>query len=127
MAGDVGDVVGAGGRGAAERARAEVARVVAVEGDAEVLEIQDLVGRLAAHDLDRVLVAEVVRALDRVERVRLPRVLGVERRVDPAGGGDRVRADRVDLRDDRHGRARLGGGQGRPLAGEAGTDDEDVV
>ena len=77
MAGDVGDVVGAGGGGAAERAGAEVARVVPVEGDAEVLEIQDLVGRLAAHDLDGVLVPEVVRALDRVERVRLPRVLGV--------------------------------------------------
>ena len=127
MAGDVGDVVGAGGGRAAERARAEVAGLVAVEGDAGVLEPQDLVGRLAAHDLDRVLVAQVVRALDRVERVRLPAVLGVERRVDPAGGRDRVRADGMDLRDDRHRRAGLGRGQRGPLAGEAGTDDQHVV
>ena len=57
-------------------------------------------GRLPAHDLDRVLVAQVVRALDRVERVRLPRVLGVERRVDAALGRVRMRADGVDLGDD---------------------------
>ena len=43
VAGDVGDVVRAGGRGAAERARAEVPGLVAVEGDAGVLEPQDLV------------------------------------------------------------------------------------
>ncbi len=127
MAGDVRDVVGAGGGRAAERSRAEVAGLVPVERDAEVLQVQDLVGRLAAHDLDRVLVAQVVRALDRVERVRLPGVLGIQRGVDPAGRRDRVRADRVDLRDDRHGRARLGGGQGCPLAGEAGTDDQNVM
>ena len=75
VAGDVRDVVGAGRRGAAERARAQVAGLVAMEGDAGVLEPEDLVRRLTAHDLDRVLVAQVVRPLDRVERVRLPAVL----------------------------------------------------
>src|SRR3712207_6994278 len=44
-----------------------------------------LVRRLAAHDLDRVLVTQVVRPLHGVERVRLPRVLRVERGVDAAG------------------------------------------
>ena len=73
LAGDVGDVVGARLRGAAEGAGAELALLVAVEGDAEMLEVQDLLRGLAAHDRDRVLVAEVVGALDRVERVRLPR------------------------------------------------------
>ena len=43
LAGDVGDVVGPRGGGAAERARAEMAGLVAVEGDAGVLEPQDLV------------------------------------------------------------------------------------
>ena len=127
MAGDVGDVVGARRRGAAERAGAEVAVLVAVEGDAGVLEPQDLVRRLAAHDLDRVLVAEVVRALDRVERVRLPGVLGIQRRVDPAGGRDRVRAHGVDLGDDRDRCAGLRGRQRRALAGEAGADDQNVM
>ena len=40
LAGDVGDVVGAGRRGAAEGARAEQALLVAVEGDAHVLEVR---------------------------------------------------------------------------------------
>src|SRR3712207_7370826 len=47
------------------RSGAEMPGLVAVERDALVLEPEHLVGRLAAHDLDRVLVAEVVRALDR--------------------------------------------------------------
>ncbi len=78
LAGDVGDVVGAGGGGAAEGAGAELAFLVAVEGDAEVLEVEDLLRRLAGHDFDRVLVAEVVGALDRVEGVRLPGVARVQ-------------------------------------------------
>ncbi len=101
--------------------------LVAVEGDAEVLEVEDLLGRLAAHDLDRVLVAEVVGALDGVEGVGLPRVAGIERRVDPALGGVRVRAHRVDLGDDPDRHARLRRGQGCALAGEAGADHKDVV
>jgi hypothetical protein len=44
LAGDVGHVVRAGLRGAAEGARAQHADVVAVEGDADVLEVEDLVG-----------------------------------------------------------------------------------
>ena len=84
-------------------------------------------GRLAAHDLDRVLVAQVVRALDGVERVRLPGVLGVQRRVDAALGRVGVRADGVDLGDDADGCAGLRRGEGGALAGEAGSDDEDVV
>jgi hypothetical protein len=127
LAGDVGHVVGARLGGAAEGARPEAALVVAVEGDAQVLEVQDLVGRLAAHDLDRVLVAQVVRSLDGVEGVRLPGVLGVERRVDPARRGVGVRAHGMDLAHDPDRRPRIRRGEGRALAGEAGTDDEDVV
>ena len=53
--------------------------------------------------------------------------LGVERRVDPALGGVGVRAHRVDLGDDPDRDALLGGGEGGALAGEAGSDHEDVV
>ena len=127
LAGDVGDVGGALHRGAAERAQVHLALLVAVEGDADVLEVHDLVGRLRAHDLDRVLVAEEVRALDRVVGVRAPVVVDADRGVDAAGGRDRVRAHRVDLAHDRHARARSGGGERRALAGEAGADDQDVV
>ena len=127
LAGDVGDVVGARLRGAAERAGAELALLVAVEGDAEVLEVEDLLRRLAAHDLDRVLVAEVVGALDRVEGVRLPRVALLERGVDPALGGVGVRAHRVDLGDDPDRDALLGGGERGALAGEPRSDHQYVV
>ena len=127
LAGDVGDVVGAGGGGAAEGAGAELAFLVAVEGDAEVLEVEDLLGRLAGHDFDRVLVAEVVGALDRVEGVRLPGVAGVERGVDPALRGVGVRAHRVDLADDPDRYALLGRRQGGPLPGQAGADYENVM
>ena len=57
LACDVGHVIRSCGGGAAECARAKVARPVAMEGHACVLEPQDLVGSLAAHDLDRILVA----------------------------------------------------------------------
>ena len=127
LAGDVGHVVGARGGGAAEGARPELALTVAVEGHARVLEPEHLVGRLAAHDLDRVLVAEVVRALDRVVGVGLPRVVRVQRRVDASRRRVGVRADRVDLAHDGHRRPGLGRSQGGALAGEACADDEDVV
>ena len=50
-----------------------------------------------------------------------------QRRVDAALGGVAVRADRVDLGDDPDRRPVLRGGEGRALAGEAGSDYEDVV
>src|SRR4051794_25375640 len=127
LAGDVSDVVGARRGGAAERARAELALGTAVEGDALVLEPQHLARGLLAHDLDRVLVAEVVGALDRVERVRLPRVVGVERGVDAARGRVGVRSNRVDLAHDRDRGSRARGGECGALAGESGADDEYVV
>ena len=72
-----------------------------------MLELVDVAGRLVAEDLDRVLVAEVVGALDRVERVLLGVVLGrvAERRVDAALGRAGVAARRVELGDERDVRA----------------------
>ncbi len=127
LAGDVGHIRRALHRRPAERAQVHLALVVAVEGHAHVLQVHDLGGRFRAHDLDRVLVAEEVRALDRVVGVRVPVVVDADRRVDAAGGGNRVRAHRVDLAHDRHARPRLGGRERRALAREAGPDDQDVV
>jgi hypothetical protein len=87
-----------------------------VEGDAEMLEVQQLLGSRLAHDLDRVLVCEVVRALDRVEGVRLPAVVLLQRGVDPALRGVRVRANWVDLANDAHRDALLGSGKRGPLS-----------
>ena len=127
LAGDVGHVVGAGHGGAAEGAGAELALLVAVEGDADVLEVEQLLGGLAAHHLDRVLVAEVVGALDRVVGVRLPGVVDRERCVDPALGRIRMRADGVDLADDSDRNALLRGCQRCALSGESGSDHQYVV
>ena len=127
MAGDIGHVVGPGRGGAAERARAEVAVLVAVKRHPGVLEPQDLVRSLPAHDLDRVLVSEVVRALDGVERVRLPGVLWVECRVYASRGRNRVRADRMNLGHDAHRGARLSRRQRRALTREPGADDQNLV
>ena len=111
MAGDVGREDGARRAGGAERALREPAVVAAREDRAPVLELVDVLGRLAREDLDRVLVAEVVGALDRVERVALGGVVGrvPERRVDAALGRAGVAAGRVQLRDDRDVRARVVG------------------
>ena len=67
MAGDVGRVGGARLAGGAEGPLRDPPVLGAREDRAPVLELVDVAGRLVAEDLDRVLVAEVVRALDRVE------------------------------------------------------------
>src|SRR5690606_14913544 len=56
-----------------------------------------------AHELDRVLVTQVVATLDRVERVPLGMVLFevAQRRADAALRGARVRACGIELRQDR--------------------------
>ena len=86
-------------------------------------------GRVLGHRLDRVLVAQVVRALDAVEGVVLGRVLFAvaERGVDAALGRARMAADRVHFRDDRDVGAALGGLDRGAHAGEAAADDDDVV
>ena len=127
LARDVRDVVGARGRGPAEGAGAELALLVAMEGHPKVLEVEQLVRRRLAHDLDRVLVGQVVRALDGVEGVRLPAVVLLQRRVDPALGGVRMRADRVDLAHDPHRNALLGSRERGPLSREASPDNQDVM
>jgi hypothetical protein len=127
--GDVGRVRGARRPGGSERALRDAAVLRPREDRAPVLELVHVIGRLVAEDLDRVLVAEVVGALDGVERVRLRVVLGrvPERRVDAPLGGAGMTSDRMDLREKRDVGARVVRLDGCAHARAARTDDEDVV
>jgi hypothetical protein len=74
---------------ATEAALVDAAVGRAVEGQAQVLELDDGVDRLAAHDFGRRLVDQVVAALHRVEGVPLPGVVlhvGQRRAHAPLGG-----------------------------------------
>ena len=128
--GQVGRVAGAREPGAAEGALGDLAGVLlAAEDRSPVLQLVHLQRRALAEDLDRVLVADVVGALDGVERVVLGAVLGLvaEGGVDPALGRARMAADRVELGHEGDVNARLVRGDGRPHARKTGTDDDDVV
>jgi hypothetical protein len=109
VTGDVGRVGRARLAGSPERTLGDPAVLGAREDGAPVLELVDVARRLLAEDLDRVLVAEVVRALDRVEGVLLRVVLGgvPERGVDAALGRPGVATHRVDLRQERDVGARV--------------------
>ncbi len=129
VARDVRRVDRAGRARGAERTLREPAVLGAGEDGSPVLELVDVAGRLAAEDLDRVLVAEVVGALDRVEGVDLGVVLGCvsERRVDAALGRAGVASRRVELRDDGDIGARVVGCDRCAHAGAAGPDHDDIV
>ena len=115
--------------GGTERALCDPAVLGAREDRAPVLELVDVVRRLAAEDLDRLLIPEVVGALDRVERVLLGIVLGgvSQSRVDPTLGRARVAANRVDLGDHRDVRAGVESLDRRAHPRAAGTHDDDIV
>ena len=129
VARDVGGIGGARLAGSAERPLRDPAVGRAREDRSPALELVDVVRRLVAENLDRVLVSEVVGALHRVERVLLGIVLGgiAERRVDTALRRARVAADRVDLRHHRDVRAGVVGLDSRAHACAAGADDNDVM
>ena len=112
---------------AAEAALVDQALLGAVEGQAEVLQLDDGVDRLPAHDLGRGLVDEVVTALDRVEGVPLPRVLlhVGQGRAHPPLGRAGVGAGGVELGEHR-GAALARRLDGRPQPGPARPDDHRV-
>ena len=99
----------------------------AVERHPHVLEVVDGLDRLPAHDLGRVLVDQVVAALDGVEGVPLPVVLldVGQGGAHPALGGPGVGAGRVQLGDHRR-PAPPGALERRPQAGPPGSDDHHV-
>ena len=77
LPGEVANEEGARAALAAEGPGAQVALVVAVEGDAEVLHVNQGPARRPAHDLDGILITEEVAALDRVVGVVFPIVATV--------------------------------------------------
>ena len=112
----------------AEPALVDAALGGPVERHPHLLQVQHRVDGFLAHDLDGVLVGEVVAALDGVEGVPLPVVLFDvgQRRAHPALRRAGVAARRVQLGQHRRAdpRPRLDGG---PHARAACADDDDVV
>ncbi len=114
---------------AAERTLIDAPVLDARERHAPMLELDDRGDRLAAHIFDRVLVAEPVGALDRVEHVPAPVVLAhvAERGGDAALRRDRVAARREHLADAGGLEARQAHAERRAQARAAGADHDDVV
>ena len=113
---------------ATERSGAEAALLVPAEYDPHVLHGDDLAARLAAHDLDGVLVSQVIAALHRVEGVILPGVSALcEGCVDSTLSRVGVAAYGVDLGDYRYVCAVLLCCEGRSHAREARADDKNIV
>ncbi len=129
MAGDVGRIRGTRLAGGSERTLRDPPVGRAGEDGSPVLELVDVVRGFLAEDLDRVLVAQVVGALDGVERVLLGVVLGgvSERCVDPTLGRAGVASNGVDLGDHGHVRAGVESLDRRAHSRAAGADDEHVV
>ena len=117
---------------AAERSLIDPAVGVPRPGDAPVVELPDLLRHLLDEAADDVLVGQEVGALDRVPGVQLEAVslVGPEDRRGAALGADRVRAHQLHLGDDADvdlpGEA-AGDLDRRAQAGQAGTEDQDVV
>ena len=114
---------------AAERPLVDAAVVGARERHAVVLELDDRGRRFLAHELDGVLVAEPVRALDGVVEMEAPVVLAhvAERGGDAALRRHRVAARREHLGDAGGRQAGFGKAQRRAQARAAGADHDDVV
>jgi hypothetical protein len=129
VTGDVGRVDGPRRAGRPEGTLRHPAVVAPGEVGAPVVELVDVERGLVAQDLDRVLVAEEVGALDGVVGVLLGIVVaGVpERRVDPALRGPGVAAGRVELRDHADVGSGIECGDGGAHSGATGPHDEHVV
>ena len=112
---------------APERPLGERTVVGPAEDGAEMLHLDDRRAGLFAEELDRVLVAEVVGPLDRVEDVRVDRVVHADRRVDAALRRPRMRPKRVQLRDDGDVPPGLDRREGRALTGETRAHHYDFV
>jgi len=135
MAGAVGHRAGAHGRRAAvvpghaaEGALIDLAVIQAVERHAVVFQFDHRLVGLAAHELDRILVTEVIRALDRVVHVPVPVVLA---HVAEAGGDAALRGDGMGtggkhLGHHRHLEVGMGKLQRGAQTGPAATDDHRI-
>ena len=94
-----------------------------------VLKFDDCGGGLLAHELDRILIAEPVRAFDRVIHVPAPVILAhvAEGGADSALGRHRVAARRKELGDTRRRKSRLRKPEGGAQPRTSRADHDDVV
>ena len=128
LSGEVGDEESARLALSAERASTQSSIFIAAERYAEVFHLNNFGARLTAHDLDSVLVTQVIRAFHSVVSVVIPVVARVfQSRVDAALRGVGMASDGVDLRYDGHVGAVLTRGESGPHSGKAGTYDENVM
>ena len=113
---------------AAKRALVNRAVRVAVKRHAHVLQLVHHFGCFAAHEFDRVLVAQPVRPLDGVVEVVVPVVVVhiAQRRADAALCGNRMRAGREDFGQHSHVQAGAGQLQRGAHAGAASANHDDV-
>jgi len=126
---DVGRVARSRGAGAAEGTLRDAAVRQTAEDATAMLEPNDLFWRIGGHRLDRVLVAQVVRTFDAVERMVFRGVVFTvaECGIDAALRGARMAAHRVHFRNDCYVGAALGGFNGGAHSGEAAADDHNIV
>src|SRR5690606_22955007 len=114
---------------AAEGTLVDAAVGVARERHAHVLEFEHRLRAFAVHVLDRVLVPDVVGALDRVVHVPAPVVIRIgagDGAGDTALGGYGVGTGRINLGDDGRVEARLRQLQGSAQAGATATHDHAI-
>ena len=105
----------------------ELAVRLGVEADAAAPQLLDRRRRLAGQHLDRARAAEAAPGGERVGGVALGRVVGRERRGEPALGPEaRALGERL-ARDQRHAGARAGGLERDVQAGGAAADHDDVA
>ena len=100
----------------------------AVEGQAHVLQLDDHINRLAAHNFNGVLVAQIVRPLDGVVGVPFPMVFFMVAQcgADTTLGSACVRTSRIQFA--QHGGVGgFGGVQSRHQTGTAGTNHEHII
>src|SRR5690606_1081540 len=101
---------------------------IAVKWQAEVFQLIDNLGRFATHELDRILVTQIIRTLDGIEHMPIPVVLGhiPQRSTDPALCGYRMRTRWKYLGQDRHIQSGLRQLQCGAHAGTAGANNHRI-
>jgi len=128
-AGSLGDTLAVMSGHTAKGALINAAIIRARERHAVVLELNHRGGRLLAHELDGILIAEPVRAFDGVIHMPSPVVLAhvAQRRADAALCGDSVTAGGKYLGHTGGRQPGFGQTQGRAQAGTAGANDHHIV
>ena len=101
---------------------------ITIERHAEMLQLIDDLGRFATHELNRILITEIIAALDSVKHVPVPAVFGhvAERSTDTTLRRHRMGACRKNFGEHGHIETGFGELQRRAHTRTAGTDDNSI-